>query len=474
MADLDELLSEGLISPRALDRLNTIYAPSSDPLAPPSQPYSVPVQYDPFNYPAASGLPAQPLAASSVEPSWLGDVVNAMPGWLVPESAKRNLLTQAHYYQTTGQRPDLSAGIDFARQVATAQHVPEALDPSGFLRRNYESLIAGPLREAAQIESGHPEGTQTQATVDALHRFFNGGSGDPEQDKADRDVAGGIGASMASWVGMPGLGRAALLPPGETSLGAIGGKISAPIRRFGIPAAADPPISSYRNPDVLGTHPDYAAAKAGDPDAAARFVSDTVKPETIEEAFRRFGPDVTYVPVQAEEAAGRNAIPSALAFHYADQTGSQVANSIVQASQAYHTGAKPIERLFARALFHGPVEPVPHVLVDDVSVMGSTLAELANHIQANGGDVAGVVNLVNASRMAHNASLLERIRKVEQRHGQAIQDELGIAPGALTAAEADYLLNFRNADALRDRIAAGRLERKARLLSRGIRPSEGE
>jgi hypothetical protein len=247
-----------------------------------------------------------------------------------------------------------------------------------------------------------------------------------------------------------------------------------PIRRFGIPAVADPPISSYRDTNVLGTHPDYGAAKAGDPYAAGRFVSDTVKPETIEEAFRRFGPDVTYVPVHAEEAAGRNAIPSALAFHYADQTGSQFANDIVQTSQAYHTGAKPIERLFARAQFHGPVEPGPHVLVDDVSVMGSTLAELANHIQANGGDVAGVVNLVNASRMPHNAALPARIRLVEQRHGQAIQDELGIAPGALTAAEANYLLDFRNADALRDRIAKGRLEREVRLLSRGIRPSEGE
>jgi len=42
-----------------------------------------------------------------------------------------------------------------------------------------------------------------------------------------------------------------------------------------------------------------------------------------------------------------------------------------------------------------------YVLVDDVTVMGSTLADLADYVQANGGVMVGVVMLVNASRMPH-------------------------------------------------------------------------
>src|SRR5258708_3739380 len=190
MADLDELLSEGLISPRGLDRLNNIYAPSSDPLAPPSQ-ESVGADLSNLSWP---------------KPLFPGGDNRALEAFLIKRVANVVL-------------GGLANNADF-----------------------YHRYIGGPLDEAAQIESGHPEGTQTQATVDALHRFFNGGSGDPEQDKADRDVAGGVGASMASWVGMPGLGRAALLPPGETSLGAIGGKIRAPLRRVRIPATGHPTV----------------------------------------------------------------------------------------------------------------------------------------------------------------------------------------------------------------------------------------
>jgi hypothetical protein len=44
----------------------------------------------------------------------------------------------------------------------------------------------------------------------------------------------------------------------------------------------------------------------------------------------------------------------------------------------------------------------------------------------------------------------------------------GIAPAALTADEATYILDFRDADALRDRAAAALVERKARLCAKGI------
>jgi orotate phosphoribosyltransferase len=58
-----------------------------------------------------------------------------------------------------------------------------------------------------------------------------------------------------------------------------------------------------------------------------------------------------------------------------------------------------MERMAARAQFVGRVTPgAEYVLVDDVTNLGGTLAELSNFIQANGGVVRDVVVLVNAGR----------------------------------------------------------------------------
>ena len=74
--------------------------------------------------------------------------------------------------------------------------------------------------------------------------------------------------------------------------------------------------------------------------------------------------------------------------------------NIVQASRVFHTGAKAIERLLLRPQFDGPVTAgTAYVLVDDVICLGGTLAELADYIQAGGGQVAAVVTLVNAGRI---------------------------------------------------------------------------
>ncbi|GAB4193319.1 MAG: hypothetical protein OHK0024_33530 [Thalassobaculales bacterium] len=104
----------------------------------------------------------------------------------------------------------------------------------------------------------------------------------------------------------------------------------------------------------------------------------------IARAEERFGQDVIYLPVSAEEASGRNKIPVALAALYAERTDADATADIVQSSRSYHTGAKPTERLIARPAFDGPVEPGRrYVLVNDVTVVGGTLAELAEYIPAN-------------------------------------------------------------------------------------------
>ena len=98
------------------------------------------------------------------------------------------------------------------------------------------------------------------------------------------------------------------------------------------------PVFDYRDDGSIKSHPDYRAAKAGNVDAATRLVRDLVTPERLE-ASCKLGPNVMYVPVHAEKASGRNQIPNMLALAHADATGARVDWDIVQANEAFHTGA---------------------------------------------------------------------------------------------------------------------------------------
>jgi hypothetical protein len=241
-------------------------------------------------------------------------------------------------------------------------------------------------------------------------------------------------------------------------------------RKFGIPREAEPGIESYRDPAALKEHPDYKAAKGGDIKAAHRLVKDMVKPETLDDAKKRFGPDAIYAPVVAHEASGFNKIPEAMADYYADRTGASSDSEIVQSSRTFHTGAGPLDRMIARPHFDGPVKKGgKYVLVDDVSVMGGSLAELANHIREGGGDVKGVVTLANASRTGKYAIQPHVAKLVEGRFGDEVRKHFGADPSALTASEGAHLSNFKDADALRNSIAKARAARDARLRAKGLR-----
>ena len=240
-------------------------------------------------------------------------------------------------------------------------------------------------------------------------------------------------------------------------------------RKQGIPKEADPPISSYTKDSDIKAHKDYRAAKAGDVEAAARLIPDLVKAGTIAAAKNRFGSDVFYAPVIAEESGGHNAIPEALARYHAGKTQADLSNDIIQTSQAFHTGTRPLERIINRPLFAGQVESGgKYVLVDDVTVLGSTFAEMANYIQENGGQVVGVVTLVNAGRNDIMTPKLTHIRILEKRFGEEIRN-IGIEPEALTANEAQYLVGYKDADGIRAAISKAKSERERRLLQKGFR-----
>lgn len=61
-----------------------------------------------------------------------------------------------------------------------------------------------------------------------------------------------------------------------------------------------------------------------------------------------------------------------------------------------------------------------------------------------------------------------------KRHGDTIREQFGFEPAGLTAEEARYLIGFRTADELRNRVAAARQARVDRLGAKGVRQGTGD
>lgn len=219
---------------------------------------------------------------------------------------------------------------------------------------------------------------------------------------------------------------------------------------------------------MLKAHPLYFRAKSGSAEASVELVSDIALP-FIAQLSKQFPSDAWYVAPHAREAAGDNAIPQVLASACASAANGLIDTDIVQISRVFHTGADPMERMASRPDFEGIVIPgADYVLVDDVTTMGGTLAELASYIQERDGNVAGAVVLVNAGRVEEFHPSHGLLSKLKCRHENQIEHIFGIRPDALTANEANYLIGFRTADEMRNRLAKAREETNRRLRSKGI------
>ena len=239
-------------------------------------------------------------------------------------------------------------------------------------------------------------------------------------------------------------------------------------RSHGFPPESEMPIWLFPDDRVLKTHSAYRKAKAGDISAAVHLVSDLALPFIVKNKHR-LPKDACYVAPHAREATGDNAIPQVLAQACAMISGGKADDDIVQISRVFHTGADPMERMASRAAFEGLVNPnAVHILVDDVTTMGGTLAELADFIHIRGGLIGGVLLIVNAGRVKSLCPSREVVRKIENRFGHELEEILGIQPKALTANEANYLVGFRTADEIRNRLAKARQETNLRLRSKGI------
>ncbi|MGB6097883.1 MAG: PLxRFG domain-containing protein [Comamonas thiooxydans] len=205
------------------------------------------------------------------------------------------------------------------------------------------------------------------------------------------------------------------------------------------------------------SHPDYAAAKGGDIEAAVRLAMDLVTPDLVAKVKAAIGDSKPLVvPVAAEEASGRNKIPRAAAEVLAHRLGLKAANGIVQANRARRTGMDGLDRIFAPVDFAGAVEAKPYLLVDDTVTQGGTFAALASHIREGGGTVAGVIALTGKQYSAKIQPSPETLASLRQKHGD-LENEYRAATGygfdALTESEARYLARYEPADRLRDRIS---------------------
>lgn len=225
----------------------------------------------------------------------------------------------------------------------------------------------------------------------------------------------------------------------------------------------------FTDVDDIKQHPDYVVAKSGEHEPAYRLVSE-IASQFLRSLEGEFPEGSYFVSPFAQEAGGDNAIPLLLSLMAAEQLNGVSETDIVQLQRVFHTGADPMERLLLRPSFEGTVERGGnYVLVDDVTSMGGTLAELANYLRLNGGNVLGSIVLVNAGRDKSFKPVKKHIKLLEERFNEQIEQQFGIKTSALTANEASYLIGFRTFDEIRNRCLKAEKEIHLRLLSKGIR-----
>ena len=106
-----------------------------------------------------------------------------------------------------------------------------------------------------------------------------------------------------------------------------------------IPLDAFPDVLLHADELAVKRHPQYAAAKGGDSDAAEILVDSLAKRGRVNELNSLLeGRQVVLLPVHALESEGVNEIPAALAERLSEWLGLPITESIVQSNTVGHTG----------------------------------------------------------------------------------------------------------------------------------------
>jgi hypothetical protein len=245
-----------------------------------------------------------------------------------------------------------------------------------------------------------------------------------------------------------------------------------------------PDVIPHSNIVTMKRHPQYAAAKAGDADAAHDVIRSVVN-RAKADALAKKHPKAIIVAVHAEEMSGRNKLPLALAHYFEDEHGLEADSEIVQDNKAKHTGATAAERILRVPTFSGPVQSGrEYIICDDVATSGSTLAGLRHHIESNGGKVVAATVLgagfsPQTGSGTHLAIKSETLKKLHKKFDKTLLNELiihhGIAPSTehLTNSQGKYIGTFGTLDAFRNRISPAGQAGSTGENARQIKASEG-
>jgi hypothetical protein len=231
-----------------------------------------------------------------------------------------------------------------------------------------------------------------------------------------------------------------------------------------IPLDAFPDVVLHADELAVKRHPQYAAAKGGDADAAEMLVGSLTNRDRLSElSLLLQGRDVRLLPVHALESEGVNEIPAALAERLSEWLDLPVTESVVQSNTVGHTGASGFQRLANQALFVGEVERGrQYLLVDDFIGQGGTLANLIGYIESAGGHAIAATVLTGKPYSAKLAPDNALIRALRDKHGRYLEDwwreKFGFGFDCLTRSEARYLEKSPDAEAVRDRLIEAGLE----------------
>ncbi len=215
----------------------------------------------------------------------------------------------------------------------------------------------------------------------------------------------------------------------------------------------------------LVTHPDHAAAKAGDMDAAARLVMDLSPVEKIM-ALAAAYPGAIVAAVHAQECGGINEIPSKFADYIGHLTGVDVDTEIIQSNTVFRTGRGGWYRMAFRPEFEGDVAPGrDYILVDDCVTGGGSLSEMRQHICRGGGEVVACSTIGYAKFSTNLVISNETQLAIQTKYGTINTREwlkennlYNGEIGALTESEGRLLRNARGLDEATKRLFAARQE----------------
>lgn len=229
-----------------------------------------------------------------------------------------------------------------------------------------------------------------------------------------------------------------------------------------------PPVINNGKLRELSNEPEYAAAKAGDAVQSALLVEKLLKDKTVQELKTMIGDNQPIlVPIQSEEASGKNLIPRAAARALGVKLGLPVDTNIYQSNTAKRTDAGIYHRYISPPEFKGEVQAgKSYLIVDDTLSVGGTIAALKGHIENNGGKVIGSTVMTAHELKVNIAIQPNMLQSLRQKQGlnEYWKQEFGYGVDKLTQQEAGHLRK-PTLKQIQERIEQAKLDKQHMKLS---------